>query len=156
MAFFEQVKGKLTEIYRTMTTKDGNIGGKALLYVEDTHAPFDGKIDFQPNPPGKRSLYEIDQLSGGEKTVAALALVFALAEIKQPPFIMLDEVDAFLDKDNVGCVTTYLQHHLKSQCLIVSHKEDLVSKSESLVGASFIKKAVSSKAFSLDLRQYTE
>ena len=82
MAFFEQVKIKLVDIYKTMTSKDGNLGGKALLYVEDSHAPFEGKIDFQPNPPGKRSLYEIDQLSGGEKTVAALALVFAMAEIK--------------------------------------------------------------------------
>ena len=46
MAFFEQVKIKLVDIYKTMTSKDGNLGGKALLYVEDSHAPFEGKIDF--------------------------------------------------------------------------------------------------------------
>lgn len=60
-------------------------------------------------PPGKRHGSDIEQLSGGEKSMAALSFVFALVAVKKPPLMILDEVDAFLDSDNVLFVTTYLK-----------------------------------------------
>jgi chromosome segregation ATPase len=68
----------------------------------DRHdTPFDSQIIFDFCPPGKRHGVDIDSLSGGEKTIAALAFVFALAQVKAPPIVIMDEVDAFLDIDNV-------------------------------------------------------
>ena len=59
--------------------------------------------------PGKRHGVDIESLSGGEKTIAALAFVFALAHVKAPPLVVMDEVDAFLDIANVQLVTAYLK-----------------------------------------------
>ena len=75
----------------------------------DRHdTPFDSQIIFDFCPPGKRHGVDLDSLSGGEKTIAALTFVLALAKVKAPPLIVMDEVDAFLDQANVGLVTSYL------------------------------------------------
>jgi len=63
-------------------------------------------------PPGKRHGTDIDSLSGGEKSIAALCFVFTLAEVRRPPMMVLDEVDAFLDSDNVKFIQTYLKKAL--------------------------------------------
>jgi structural maintenance of chromosome 1 len=67
------------------------------MSVDDKQMPFEKGVRFYPCPPGKRIMYDVSQLSGGEKTIAALTLLFALTMVKQPPMILLDEVDAFLD-----------------------------------------------------------
>mmetsp|Transcript_23120 Transcript_23120/g.17535 ORF Transcript_23120/g.17535 Transcript_23120/m.17535 type:complete len:87 (+) Transcript_23120:2720-2980(+) len=85
--------------------------------------PFEKDIHYFPAPPGKRAVYDIGQLSGGEKTLAALAMLFALAKVKRPPLILLDEVDTFLDAKNVKLIADYIKQNLKSQILLVSHKE---------------------------------
>jgi chromosome segregation protein len=67
-------------------------------------------------------------LSGGEKTIAALAFIFALADVKKPPFLIMDEVDAFLDAENVEAVTKYLSllaQNNTCQSFVISHKEQL-------------------------------
>jgi len=66
--------------------------------------------------------------------MAALSFIFALAKISSPPLVILDEVDAFLDVENVQYITNYLHKNRKSQILIVSHKEELASRSNSLIG----------------------
>jgi chromosome segregation ATPase len=74
----ETLKEKLSPIYQTLTRKDAYIFGTSHLSIEDKGYPFNGTINFIPNPPGKRSIYDIQQLSSGEKTMAALSFVFAL------------------------------------------------------------------------------
>ena len=80
LEFFDQVSKQVEEIYSSLTTKDSSLnqGGRAQLYLEDRHNPFERTIHYTPQPPGKRAIYDVTQLSGGEKTVAALALVFSM------------------------------------------------------------------------------
>jgi chromosome segregation ATPase len=124
-----------------LTTKDSSLnqGGRAQLYLEDRLNPFERQIHYTPQPPGKRAIHDVTQLSGGEKTVAALALVFALIQVKRPPLLLMDEVDAFLDTENVSLVTQFMKSQLKAQTVMVSHKEVVIKEAQSLIGCSFVK-----------------
>jgi chromosome segregation protein len=106
-------------------------------------------------PPGKRHGVDLDSLSGGEKTIAALSFVFALAQVKIPPFILMDEVDAFLDLANVQLVTSFLRNQKsQTQFLIVTHKEDLAQFTDSLVGVCLLKQHQTSKTYSLNMQEF--
>lgn len=109
--FFDSVAKTLPSVYQKLTMKDSNLnqGGQAQLFIDDRQNPFDKAIHFYPCPPGKRVVYDVSQLSGGEKTVAALALLFSMVLVRKPPLILLDEVDAFLDVQNVGLVTDFIK-----------------------------------------------
>lgn len=87
----------------------GGTGTSSILIADQSDLPFESQIVFDFCPPGKRHGSDIEQLSGGEKSIAALSFVFALVAVKKPPLMILDEVDAFLDSDNVLFVTTYLK-----------------------------------------------
>ena len=87
--------------------------------------------------------------------MAALALLFSMGQVKMPPLILLDEVDAFLDAQNVNLITDFIRDELKSQTLMISHKENVVKNANCLIGASFIKNQKTSKVFSLDLANYS-
>jgi len=81
-AFFDQVQLKVGPIYQKLSSRGEagfSLGGSANLFLDDKYAPFEGGVTFCPCPEGKRAVYDIDQLSGGEKTVAALALLFAMS-----------------------------------------------------------------------------
>ena len=80
LEFFDKAATNVEGIYQALTTKDTQLGqgGRAELYLEDRNNPFDRGIHYTPQPPGKRAIYDVTQLSGGEKTVAALALIFSL------------------------------------------------------------------------------
>ena len=86
--------------------------------------------------------------------MAALALAFSLIQVKKPPLFLMDEVDAFLDADNVLLLTKYIKNKLSgmTQILMISHKDLVVKEADSLVGCSFVKHQKTSKAYSLDLR----
>ena len=95
----------------------------------------------------------MESLSGGEKTMAALAFVFAIAQVVRPSLLILDEVDAFLDADNVEEICKFLQKKLNlfsqgankpTQALVVSHKEELCSQMDSLIGVCTLPKSVTS------------
>ena len=133
-----------------------NQGGSAQLFIDDRLNPFEKTIHFCPCPPGKRVVYDVSQLSGGEKTVAALALLFVMAQVKKVPLVLLDEVDAFLDAQNVNLITDFIKDELKCQVLMISHKEHVMRNAFSLIGASFIKTQKTSKIYSLDLRRFSE
>ena len=99
IGFFNKVSERLPEIYRELTKCEvAATGGHAnLLILDKNETPFESQIIFDFCPPGKRHGVDIESLSGGEKTIAALSFVLALAQVKQPPFVVMDEVDAFLD-----------------------------------------------------------
>ncbi len=86
--------------------------------------------------------------------MAALALLFSLIQVKKPPMMLLDEVDAFLDPENVHLITDFIRDELRTQTIIVSHKEHVVKHAQCLVGASFVKDQKTSKAFSINLEDY--
>jgi len=99
----------------------------------------------------------MDQLSGGEKTVAALALLFAIHSFRQAPFFVLDEVDAALDNVNVQRVARYISAQTAEndfQCIVISLKDTFYENADSLVGIYRDKTEDCSHNLTLDLTQY--
>ena len=97
--FFNKLKDNLKELYTKLTTKDNNPGGNAYLYCSNEDEPYKGSVVYLPTPPGKRVIYDIEQLSGGEKTIAIVSLLSSLQNITGCPLLILDEVDAYLDQN---------------------------------------------------------
>ena len=113
-----------------------------------------GGVKYTVSPVGKQ-YRDISQLSGGEKTIATLALLFALHSYKRAPFFIMDEVDDALDNANVERVARYvLESSKKIQCIVISHKELLFERSDSLVGVYHNWKEASSAVLTLDMRKY--
>ncbi|MEE4248520.1 MAG: hypothetical protein V2I33_24330 [Kangiellaceae bacterium] len=110
MKTFDHISRNIELIYKEMTrsAKNHNFGGTALLYADDNIEPYNGGINYSPTPPGKRCMYEMDELSGGEKTIAALSLLFAIHSANPAPFYILDEVDAHLDWENCALLLKYI------------------------------------------------
>lgn len=103
-------------------------------------------------PPMKR-FRDMEQLSGGEKTVAALALLFAIHSYQPAPFFVLDEVDAALDNTNVAKVANYIRAHASDafQFIVISLKGSLYEKGHSLVGIYRDQEVNSSRTLTLDV-----
>jgi len=101
---------------------------------------------------------DIEQLSGGEKTVAALALLFAIHSFRASPFFVLDEVDAALDNTNISKLVTYIRTHANSdfQFIVISLKNSLYEKAKSLVGIYRDQQSKGSRVLSLNLEQYAD
>ena len=76
-----------------------------MLITDRFESPFESQMLFDFCPPAKRHGVDLDLLSGGEKTIAALSFVFALAQVKRPSLLVMDEVDCFLDPENVTLVS---------------------------------------------------
>ena len=94
---FNHIDESLKTIYRDMTMSSKHpLGGNAYLSLDDSEEPYKGGMKFNAMPPMKR-FRDMEQLSGGEKTVAALALLFAIHSYQPAPFFVMDEVDAALD-----------------------------------------------------------
>jgi energy-coupling factor transporter ATP-binding protein EcfA2 len=108
-------------------------------------------------PPLKR-YRDMEHLSGGERTIAALALLFAIHSYQPSPFFVLDEVDAALDNVNVARVAKYVTSHARPgmQFIVISHKAGLFQESETLVGIMRDQAKMSSKAISLDVSSFTD
>lgn len=111
------------------------LGGKAYLSLDDTEEPYKGGLKFNAMPPMKR-FRDMEQLSGGEKTVAALSLLFAMHSFHPAPFFVMDEVDAALDNVNLRKVCNYIKHRSMTdfQCIVISLKDMFYEHSQALVG----------------------
>merc|ERR1711988_599395 len=121
--------GKLKEMYQMIT-----LGGDAELELVDTLDPFAEGVVFSVRPP-KKSWKHIANLSGGEKTLASLALVFALHHYKPTPLYVMDEIDAALDFKNVSIVANYIKERTKNaQFVIISLRNNMFELSDRLVG----------------------
>lgn len=128
---------KIDQIYINLTKKDHLIYGRAHLTISDHKRPFDGPINYVPNPPGKRNVFDISQLSSGEKSMAALGFLFTLVKYWKLPFLVLDEADTHLDDVHILKITEYICKKLNKQCVFVSHKEKTIEAADSLVGVTF-------------------
>ncbi|KAI6948809.1 hypothetical protein KC321_g18740, partial [Hortaea werneckii] len=112
-------------------------------------------VKYHAMPPLKR-FRDMEHLSGGEKTMAALALLFAVHTFAPSPFFVLDEVDAALDNNNTTQLANYLKEHAGPgmQFVVISLKTGLFQNSETLVGVMRDQAKNSSRALTLDLRKY--
>lgn len=102
LKFLHAFKVALQDVYKFLTSDPNNPmrQGEVDIFVEDEASPFTGGLYFVPTPPTKRLVYDIGQLSGGEKSMASLAYNYAMALTTKSPFLILDEVDAHLDATN--------------------------------------------------------
>jgi len=149
------VAGDISAIYRRLTANTAGLhadGGSAYLDLEDTEDPFNGGIKFTAMPPAKR-FRDMHLLSGGEKTLAAMALLFAVHSFQKPPFMVLDEVDAALDANNVQALANYVEQS-NCQTIVISLKDRFFIKGEALVGVWKNKPKETSAVLSLDLTRY--
>lgn len=122
------------------------------LDMEDSDEPYLDGIKYHAMPPLKR-FRDMEHLSGGEKTMAALALLFAIHSYQPSPFFVLDEVDAALDNANVAKIAKYIKEHAGPgmQFIVISLKTGLFQGSEALVGIYRDQGANTSKAVTLDV-----
>merc|ERR1719359_1930366 len=129
MKGFEIISMKLKEMYQMIT-----MGGDAELELVDTLDPFSEDIHFSVRPP-KKSWKQIQNLSGGEKTLSSLALVFALHHYKPTPLYFMDEIDAALDFRNVSIIANYIKERTKNaQFIIISLRNHMFELADLLVG----------------------
>ncbi|CAG7853766.1 Structural maintenance of chromosomes protein 4 [Serendipita indica DSM 11827] len=129
MSGFNQISSKLKEMYQMIT-----LGGNAELELVDSMDPFSEGIIFSVMPP-KKSWKNISNLSGGEKTLSSLALVFALHVFKPTPLYFMDEIDAALDFRNVSIVANYIKDRTKNaQFIIISLRNNMFELSHRLIG----------------------
>ncbi|CAK0826253.1 unnamed protein product [Prorocentrum cordatum] len=151
MKCFKHVETKVHPYYRELTSYDGFDGGSAYLDLDDTEEPYNGGITFTACPPGKR-FFPMELLSGGERSMASMALLFAMHSYQPPPFMILDEVDAPFDRKNTGSLVNYLKK-LNFQCLVISLKDTFFSHSDSIVGIYKDKELQTSGSLSLPLQR---
>ncbi|MDD6311533.1 MAG: chromosome segregation protein SMC [Firmicutes bacterium] len=124
-------------------------GGHAELRLSDANNPLESDIDIVAQPPGKK-LQNINLLSGGEKTLTAIALMFAVLEAKPTPFCILDEVEAALDDANIDRFISCLRQFNGIQFALVTHQKSTMEHSDVLYGVTMPEKGVS-KVLSLSL-----
>ncbi|ODQ65461.1 RecF/RecN/SMC protein [Nadsonia fulvescens var. elongata DSM 6958] len=129
MVGFNKITMKLKEMYQMIT-----MGGNAELELVDSLDPFAEGILFSVMPP-KKSWRNIANLSGGEKTLSSLALVFALHHYKPTPLYVMDEIDAALDFRNVSIIASYIKERTKNaQFIVISLRNNMFELSRQLVG----------------------
>ncbi|KAG9032708.1 Structural maintenance of chromosomes protein 1, partial [Tulasnella sp. UAMH 9824] len=149
---FTHISERIDKVYKDLTKgKHSPMGGVAYLSLEDSEEPYLSGIKYHAMPPMKR-FRDMEQLSGGEKTVAALALLFAIHSYQPSPFFVLDEVDAALDNTNVAKVAKYIQSQASNefQFIVISLKCSLYEKSDSLIGVHRDQDVNSSRILTLD------
>lgn len=118
-------------------------GGEGVLELTDPDNILETGINVSALPPGKK-LNSIALLSGGEKTLTAIALLFAILNVKPVPFVILDEVEAALDEANVDAFGNYLQTRKeRSQFIIITHKKRTMEYADALYGITMQESGVS-------------
>ncbi|MDR3401707.1 MAG: chromosome segregation protein SMC [Chthoniobacter sp.] len=118
-------------------------GGKANLVLVDEADPLESGIDIIAKPPGKQ-LTSISLLSGGEKTMTAVALLFSIYMVKPAPFCVLDEMDAPLDESNINRFIKILDRFVgQSQFVVISHNKRTIARADALYGVTMEEHGVS-------------
>jgi chromosome segregation protein len=137
---FTTIRGHFQELFRKLFG-----GGMADVVLEDETDLLESGIEIIARPPGKE-LRSISLLSGGEKTLTAVALLLAIFRSKPSPFCILDEVDAALDEANIGRYTAVLREFLdRSQFIIVTHSKKTMAAADVLYGVTMQESGVSKR-----------
>lgn len=139
MAAFTQIKANFIDVFQKLF----NEGDQCDLYLENPNDVLDSRIEVVAKPKGKRPS-TITQLSGGEKALTAIALLFSLYLLKPAPFCVLDEVDAPLDDNNVGKFNNMIREFSnKSQFIIVTHNKSTMASVDVIYGVTMTEPGVS-------------
>ena len=149
---FAHISEQIEPIYANLTrSAEFAAGGRAYL-TADTEEPYLAGVNYHTMPPAKR-FRDMEHLSGGEKTMAALALLFAIHSYQPSPFFVLDEVDAALDNANVAKLVNYVRGHAGPgmQFIVISLKTGFFQGSEALVGVYRDQGGNSSRCLTLDV-----
>ena len=150
MKTFKKVEEEFSNIFSQLFS-----GGAARLYIEDEENILDGGIEIEATLPGRRK-QELGLLSGGEKSLTAVALIFALLRISPTPFCILDEVDAMLDESNVVRFGELLRELSDTtQFIVITHNRNTVQLADVLYGVTMGKDSVS-QVISLRMDELTD
>lgn len=141
---FDQIVVNFEEIFKELFG-----GGHAELRLDDEDNPLEAGIEIIAQPPGKK-LQNINLMSGGEKTMTAIALMFAVLKTKPTPFCILDEVEAALDDANIDRFAEYLRKFHEIQFAIVTHQKATMEHADVLYGVTMPEQGIS-KVLSLRL-----
>jgi chromosome segregation protein len=145
---FAKIKEEFVRVFRSLFTEDDQCDIKLV----DPTKPLESEIDIIAKPKGKRPL-TINQLSGGEKTLTATALLFAMYLLKPAPFCIFDEVDAPLDDANIDKFNNIIRTFSKdSQFIIVTHNKRTMTSTDVIYGITMVEKGVS-RVVPVDLRE---
>ncbi|ONH93283.1 hypothetical protein PRUPE_8G223100 [Prunus persica] len=170
MDAFNHISSNIDKIYKQLTKSNTHpLGGTAYLNLENEDDPFLHGIKYTAMPPTKR-FRDMEQLSGGEKTVAALALLFSIHSFRPSPFFILDEVDAALDNLNVAKVAGFIRSKSREgarenqdddggsgfQSIVISLKDSFYDKADALVGVYRDCERSCSETLTFDLTKYRE
>lgn len=148
MQAFNQIKEHFVRVFRSLF----NEGDDCDLKLTDPARPLDSDIDIIAKPKGKRPL-TINQLSGGEKTLTATALLFSMYLLKPAPFCIFDEVDAPLDDANIDKFNNIIRTFSKdSQFVIVTHNKRTMTTTDVIYGITMVEKGIS-RVVPVDLRE---
>jgi chromosome segregation protein len=148
MDAFTKIKEHFIRVFRSLFTE----GDECDLKLVDPNNPLDSDIDIIAKPKGKRPL-TINQLSGGEKTLTATALLFSMYLLKPAPFCIFDEVDAPLDDANIDKFNNIIRNFSKdSQFVIVTHNKRTMTSTDVIYGITMVEKGIS-RVVPVDLRE---
>ncbi|HEX3043174.1 MAG TPA: chromosome segregation protein SMC [Bacillota bacterium] len=144
---FEQIKVEFKRIFGELFE-----GGSSDLFLIDPTNPLESGIEIVAQPPGKK-LQSLSLLSGGERAMTAIALLFSILAVKPAPFCILDEIDAALDEMNVSRFSRLLELFSKHlQFIVVTHRRSTMEAANALYGVTMEEQGVS-KLISLDISQ---
>jgi chromosome segregation protein len=148
MTAFNEIKAHFIRVFRSLFTE----GDECDIRLFDPTKPLESDIDIIAKPKGKRPL-TINQLSGGEKTLTATALLFSMYLLKPAPFCIFDEVDAPLDDANIDKFNNIIRNFSKdSQFVIVTHNKRTMTSTDVIYGITMVEKGVS-RVVPVDLRE---
>ena len=147
---FAKIQAEFAEVFKEMFG-----GGQGSIEIEEDVDILDAGITIIAQPPGKK-LQNMMQLSGGEKALTAIAVLFAIQNLKPSPFCILDEIEAALDDSNIGRFAAYLDK-LKDQIqfIVITHRKGTMEAADRLYGVTMQERGVST-LISVNLEEYEE
>ncbi len=148
---FDAIDRNFQETYTALSN-----GGDAHLQLENPDEPFEGGLIIEARPPNKKVL-RLESLSGGEKSLTALALIFAIQQFDPSPFYLLDEVDMFLDAVNAEMVARKVARNSAfAQVLMISLRKVTLTKADQLYGVTLTASGVSDVVGKVNLAEFRE
>lgn len=133
MTTFTQISKNFETIFAKLSP-----GGRGKLLLDTIEHPLEGGIDMQAQPAGKH-IKRLASMSGGEKSIVAIAFIFSIQRYKPAPFYILDEIDAFLDDENVDRVAQLIRESSeKVQQIVITHRDVMMSHTSLLYGVSMV------------------